>query len=1798
MSSAEHPQFEASVPVGRRVLTAGFLSVVLWLALQTALHAQTIALVQYASNSNASGSSVTVFYNSQCTRAGTPYFGCTGAGTGSGLSGTPANGDCLVASVASYNNSITITPPSGWSSEGTCPTAGFGNAIVCDFVKAASGESGDYTWSFSGAAYPSISFHEYSGANPSQCLDPAVRAEAGSASGVSNITYGTPSVPNEELYVTMSCNNSLTPPSDLTARVNIAQLGDNYFSIYSGDNKIINSAGTESSYSCGGQNSIIAEGIEPAATSPTPTASATATATGPPTATPTSTPTIALVQYASNCNASGSSVTVFYNSQCTGSGTPYFGCTGAGTGSGLTGTPANGDCLVAFLNSYNINGIAETPPSGFTQHASANAGMTNVLENDYWKVASNESGDYTWSCTSSGSPEACYPCIAFAEYANSNGPNGVCFDPAVAASGSAPTPVNYGTPTYPNTMLVLGTSLNGTPVCPTDMTQEVQIPQVGGQYFGLGYCDKKDVSTSGSETPVSGNAYLVEGIEPYQAEATPTVTATATGTTTAAQTATATVTSTATATTTTTDTPTATPTGSGGSSGQSSSVSYVYDELGRLVVVFDGSGNAATYQYDTVGNLLSITNSPASQFNVVREGSNNGAPNSSLTLYGTGFCSNPTVTIDGIAAAVVSATANEIVVTVPSNATSGAVVVTCGGNQVTAGTFNVQGTSAQPTISGFSPSIGPPGTAVTIAGSGFEPSADDNDVTFAWLDAPITGASTTSLETTVPPEAASGPITVWTAFGQATSSVDFLVPPPGVAVASEAYAQQVTLGASASTISINTAGQQAMLVFNGTAGQSISVNLTNSTFSGCNSLTANLLGPNWSTVSTGSLCSANGQLTAILPETGAYTVQLYAGSATGSVDVSVLAAVASQTTIGGSPVSINIPTAGQIGAVTFTANSAGETISALLTNSTYTGCTSVYANLYAPDSSNVSSFRMCFSSGLMTATLPEPGTYTLQLVPSAYQTGSLTVQIFDATPVTASTIVGGPPVTITTTSPGQTGEVTLGGGEADEPISILLTNSNFPGCSALQVGLSGPLPDPIPITAMNMCGATGLLTATLTDAGSYEITLTPAGTSPGTITVQVFDATPVTASTIVGGPPVTITTTSPGQPGEVTVGGGLADEPISIYLSNSNFPGCSAIYVGFVGPLSAPAPIAALDMCGATGLITTTLSDTDSYEITLTPAGTSPGTVTVQVFDATPTTGSISIGGSPVAVTTTVPGDQTNLTFSGNFGQIVTLNASGSTYAGCAAVSINIIDPNGHNVANSYVCGSSGTPFTNFMLLSSGPYTLNLVPAGTDTGTMNLQLLNLGKAASTASSVPTSDSYAQTILGDHPYSYWRLDETGGPQAASAAPGVYFGQPSATGMTNGIQGAPVDDPDTAITLNGSSGAVTIPMVTPATWNMTLECWVNISSSTQGALIKMGGTWGGFGLGVGNGTYSSSGTSLIGLYDWVRWLNPVGNPTLSLNTWHHVALVLDGSGNPTMYLDGTAYPIPSGSPPDATTGNGCIGCDSGSAFFGGSVDEVAIYHSALSASQIQNHYVAGITSPTGYSSAGVTGGANYKAVILADTPLQYYRLGETASMSSTLDSAALIGDNALYQGAVTFGSPGVVSSDSAIQLDGSTGYLSSLVPESNSGPFSVETWFKTTTTSGGKLVGFGSQQTGLSASYDRHIYMTNSGTLVFGTNDGSMHTVESSAAYNDGNWHHAVGTWANNTLNFYVDGNLVGTTSGGIQSYTGWWRIGYDQIQSWPSAPNSDFFAGTIDEVAVYPYSLSATQVANHYTAAGY
>jgi PKD repeat protein len=148
----------------------------------------------------------------------------------------------------------------------------------------------------------------------------------------------------------------------------------------------------------------------------------------------------------------------------------------------------------------------------------------------------------------------------------------------------------------------------------------------------------------------------------------------------------------------------------------------------------------------------------------------------------------------------------------------------------------------------------------------------------------------------------------------------------------------------------------------------------------------------------------------------------------------------------------------------------------------------------------------------------------------------------------------------------------------------------------------------------------------------------------------------------------------------------------------------------------------------------------------------------------------------------------------------------------------------------------------------------------------------------------------------------------------------------------------------------------------------------------------------------------------------------------------------------------------------------------------------------------------------------------------------------------------------------------------------------------GDFSVEAWVKTSSLSGGKIIGYGNATSGSSGSFDRQLYLSNNGTILFGLYPGAIRTVQSKSGYNNNKWHHIVGTLDGSAgMKLYVDGALVGsdaaTTSS--QAYSGYWRVGGDNLAGWPSQPSSAYLNGTIDDVAVYPKALSAVQVTNHY-----
>jgi hypothetical protein len=132
-------------------------------------------------------------------------------------------------------------------------------------------------------------------------------------------------------------------------------------------------------------------------------------------------------------------------------------------------------------------------------------------------------------------------------------------------------------------------------------------------------------------------------------------------------------------------------------------------------------------------------------------------------------------------------------------------------------------------------------------------------------------------------------------------------------------------------------------------------------------------------------------------------------------------------------------------------------------------------------------------------------------------------------------------------------------------------------------------------------------------------------------------------------------------------------------------------------------------------------------------------------------------------------------------------------------------------------------------------------------------------------------------------------------------------------------------------------------------------------------------------------------------------------------------------------------------------------------------------------------------------------------------------------------------------------------------------------------------------GGELIGFGNQQTGLSTYYDRMIYMRDDGHLVFGAYTGTEATIASTAAFNDSQWHHVAASLGSGGMRLYVDGVLHASdatvTSG--EYFTGYWRIGGDRLYGWPNPPSSFYFAGHLDEVAVYGSQLTTERIQAHY-----
>jgi len=236
-------------------------------------------------------------------------------------------------------------------------------------------------------------------------------------------------------------------------------------------------------------------------------------------------------------------------------------------------------------------------------------------------------------------------------------------------------------------------------------------------------------------------------------------------------------------------------------------------------------------------------------------------------------------------------------------------------------------------------------------------------------------------------------------------------------------------------------------------------------------------------------------------------------------------------------------------------------------------------------------------------------------------------------------------------------------------------------------------------------------------------------------------------------------------------------------------------------------------------------------------------------------------------------------------------------------------------------------------------------------------------------------------------------------------------------------------------------------------------------------------------------------------------------------------------------------------------------------------------------------------------------SYQSAVLYGKPSFLWLLDQTSGRVAVDSSPHHF--NGIYKWGTTLRVPGPIPGvkATATAFNGRWGLVTSASQVTSPGTFSIEAWFKTTTNTGGKIVGFGSKQTGRSSIYDRQIYMMNDGQLVFGMATPQREAIETPNVYNDGQWHDVVATFhagaSSSTMTLYVDGRQAATQAAGVpSSYAGYWRVGGDNLSGWNldywghdsqggTEPNSYYFRGSIGDVAVYPYAMAGARVAAHY-----
>ncbi len=532
------------------------------------------------------------------------------------------------------------------------------------------------------------------------------------------------------------------------------------------------------------------------------------------------------------------------------------------------------------------------------------------------------------------------------------------------------------------------------------------------------------------------------------------------------------------------------------------------------------------------------------------------------------------------------------------------------------------------------------------------------------------------------------------------------------------------------------------------------------------------------------------------------------------------------------------------------------------------------------------------------------------------------------------------------------------------------------------------------------------------------------------------------------------------------------------------------------------------------------------------------------------------------------------------------------------------------------------SPNTAGGINASNTGTCTTYPMATAAGSSTTTLANQGSLTPTAAGVSTTGSCGVQEFAD--------TSTAGTNTGLPIGGTTYG-PTGSGPTTLSSSL-------AVTFDGSTGWGETLTGAAAPANYTVMAWVK-PSALNGVIL---------------GDTSTQSDTAPTDADRMIWINTAGRigfgndattvestaaAALSTGTWHFIVATKSTTAGMVIYINGSSNMTSATAGAKATlnyTGFWHLGWGSavGSSFttlpttnfFEGSLADEAVFPTALSAAQVSALYAQ--TSQSALSTQVIT-----------DAPTSYWALQDTGSSlysgaiaNLAANSTSLYSDDSANPGTDYGTGEGTLGTDAsgplsatATTFNGSTGWIQTAVDSTSfltsPGPqtFSMAAWFKTSTPTGG-IISFNSVQTNTGGSYDRMLWLDPSGHAVFALYPGTQFELNSSAStthdYADGDWHFVVVTVipvnsTTATVLMYIDGALVAgsagdeTTSGNggdpAQAYSGWWHIGWDPSGNWADQPTTDYWEGSMGQIAIFPTVLSAANVLTLYTessASGY